>query len=157
MTFFCHFTKKVSSLWVFMLQVWFTYQNEAKGLGRNRSAPLFRNLVLFFFYKPSNKTKVKFLFLAFSQKIADCRSILQENYTENEKSRLERLFLIFSPMFWYANHLCSIKTDWVEAISINLHPKKNEIGEKLLQSLEIENVCFFLIFHPILLKIAHNM
>ena len=70
--------------------------------------------------------KWNFGFWHFYTKIADCKSILQENCTKNEKSRPERLFLIRSSIFWYMNHLCSVKIDWVEAISINLHTKKKK-------------------------------
>ena len=56
--------------------------------------------------------------------------MLQKNGAENVKSRGEILFLILSAMFWYASHLCSVKTDWVLFFLINIILEKKLKAEK---------------------------
>ena len=114
---FIHSIKKNRSLWVFIVQIWFTYQNEAKTIRKASLALFFFNLVWIIFHEPSNRKKLKSVIF---RQLFDFRSILLKNRAENEKSRAELLFHIISAMFWYASHLCSIWTDWVLLFLINL-------------------------------------
>ena len=112
-----HSTRNNRSRWVFIVQIWFTYQNVAKTIRKRSSA-------LFFLIK----SEVFFISLLigtnwnpfFSRNIRLQVNITKKNSAENQKSRAELFFLIFSAIFWYASQLCSIKTDWVLLYLINL-------------------------------------
>ena len=58
-----HSTKKNRSRWVFILHIWFTYQNEAKSI-RKMSSALFFYYVWINFQWPSNRKKLKCYFFS---------------------------------------------------------------------------------------------
>ena len=90
-------TKKNRSRWVFIVHVWFTYENEAKAIMKRSSTMFFFKLSLIFFMSLLIMKYWSSLF--FDNYSTQGPNYKKKNSAEKEKSRGELLFLILSAMY----------------------------------------------------------
>ena len=122
---------------------------KVKARGRDYRFGIF-DFLFYFFYTPSNMKKMKSNFWGFFMNFSKYKSQLQKTKTKNEKSRNDSLFHVLLPSFWYANHLCSIKTDRVLLFWTQKKLKKVESWEKSPQSFRNLYLCIHTMYNVIM-------
>ena len=102
---------------------------------------------------------MKFVFF---RQFFDFRSILQKTRVKMKKNTAELLFLVSSAMFWYASHLCSIKTDSVLFFLINHFLENRKLRKTSLKFWQSEpmntfNTCLPPILEELPCSQCHNL
>ena len=92
---FSHSTKNNRSLWVFILQIWFTYHNEAETIRKRSSALFFLNLIFFFMCLLIKEILKSVVF----RQLFDLRTILQKKMPKMKNPEVRFYSLSFQLCF----------------------------------------------------------